>query len=402
MILPGRLLASSAMDSSRFTTLAKNWEVFGRRDPLFGVLSDPTKQHGRWGQEEFFESGRAHVAKLFRVLDEHGVHVQGGRALDFGCGVGRLTRPIAERFTHTVGVDVAKSMVAIARQHNTLGARCEFVVNPHPDLRAFPSASVDFVHSCLVLQHIPPDVSPSYISEFLRILRPGGLAVFQAPAQVLTDAEIDARLALPQDGYQALIVAGEVPASIPAGARATVGLRLTNRSAVEWVLDIPGGRHLCVANHWLDEHGVVVVPDDGRTRLPHDLAAGQSCLVRLEVTAPASPGPYVLEVDLVQERICWFAQHGSQTARVPMVVTPAVVQRSAPVAEAPPPGPGWLSRLRQWWQGPAPFFEMHVVPREVVERTVANAGGRVLHAIEDGAAGAGWISYTYVCRKSPA
>lgn len=387
------------MDRSRFTTLARNWELFGRRDPLFGVLSDPTKQHGRWEQDEFFESGRAHVAKLFRILDEHGVRVEPGHAVDFGCGVGRLTRPIAERFQHTVGVDVAPSMVALARRHNTLGNRCEFVVNPDPDLRLFDSASRDFVHSCLVLQHIPPDVSPTYIAEFLRILRPGGIAAFQAPAQVLSDPEIDARLTLPPDGFLARLTVEQAPLSMAAGSRARVEVRVTNGSPADWLLDIPGGRHICMANHWLDEGGAVAIPDDGRARLPHDLEPGQSGLVTLEVTAPATPGRYLLEVDLVQERIAWFAQRGSPTARVPIDVTESRLTPAPVAAEAPAARAGWLARLRQWWQGPAPFFEMHVVPREVVEQTVTRAGGRVLHAIEDGAAGAGWISYTYVCRK---
>src|SRR4029077_8995643 len=139
------------MDSSRFRTQARNWEAFGRRDPLFGVLSDPAKANGRWDVDEFFNSGQAHVAKLFRILAEHGVTFTGGHALDFGCGVGRLTLPIGERFEHTVGVDVAPSMIRLARRHNATPSRCEFVVNTNPDLRAFPTGRFDFVHSCLVL-----------------------------------------------------------------------------------------------------------------------------------------------------------------------------------------------------------------------------------------------------------
>ena len=180
------------MDSSRFRAQARNWEVFGRRDPLFGVLSDPSKANGRWDVDEFFSSGRAHVAKLFRILAEHGVAFTAGRALDFGCGVGRLTLPIGERFEYTLGVDVAPSMIRLARRHNAAGSRCEFVVNTNPDLRGFQAESFDFVHSCLVLQHIPPDVSMRYVVEFLRVVRPGGLVVFQAPAGVFTDQEIDA------------------------------------------------------------------------------------------------------------------------------------------------------------------------------------------------------------------
>ncbi|MGC4084379.1 MAG: class I SAM-dependent methyltransferase [Vicinamibacterales bacterium] len=169
------------MDLTQFRILAKNWEVFGQRDPLFGVLSDPTKQHGRWQVEEFFESGRAHVTKLFRILDEHGATFAPGEALDFGCGVGRLTQPIAARFAHTTGVDVAPSMVRLARAHNTHGDRCDYVVNRHPDLRQFKTGTIDFVHSCLVLQHIPSNVSPVYIAEFMRVARPGDSSCSSCP-----------------------------------------------------------------------------------------------------------------------------------------------------------------------------------------------------------------------------
>lgn len=384
------------MSLKQFRTLARNWEVFGRRDPLFGVLSDPTKFDGLWRVDEFYASGREHVEHLFDVLAAHGVHPSAGRALDFGCGPGRLTQPLAARFSHTVGVDVAKSMVGLARKHNVHGGRCEYVVNPNPDLRQFASGTFDFVHSCLVLQHIPPDVSPRYIAEFLRIAKPGGLAVFQLPAGVFTEAEIDARLRLPEDGFSARIDVVSAPLDIHAGERASIGLRITNTSAATWGIHIPGGRHISIANHWLDAQGTVVIPDDGRARLPHDLAPGQGGDARLEVTAPEQPGEYLLEIDLVQEKICWFAQRGSPTARVPL----RVLARRAPKPVAPPPRPeGWLARLRRALQGPAPFFEMHTVPREVVEQTVASAGGRVLHAVEDGAAGASWLSYTYICRK---
>lgn len=388
------------MALGRFRTLAKNWERFGRRDPMFGVLSDPAKQNGRWVEAEFFESGRAHVAKLFRILAAHGASFTPGRALDFGCGVGRLTRPIAERFEHTVGVDVAPSMIALARRHNASGARCDFVVNRDPDLRQFGDGGFDFVHTCLVLQHIPPEVSATYIREFLRVTRPGGLVVFQVPSRVLNDAEVDARLTLPPDGFRAQIEVLEAPVSIAAGTPCVVTVRITNTSAATWMLDIPGGRHICLANHWLDAHGQVVVADDGRARLPHDLQPGESGMVTLGLRAPAAAGAHILELDLVQERIAWFAQRGSATTRVPVHVEPGVVATTSHDERVSSPAvPGLFARLRTRFAAPAPFFEMHVLPQAEVEATVIAAGGTVLHAIDDGAAGASWLSYTYVCRK---
>ncbi len=206
------------------------------------------------------------TAPALRRLAEHGATYQPGAALDFGCGVGRLTQPISERFAHTTGVDIAASMISIAKRHNQHGAKCSYVVNRHPDLRQFGSGTMDFVHSCLVLQHIPSEVSPSYVSEFMRIAKPGGLVVFQVPAQVFTEAEIDARLTLPPHGYRARIDVTKLPAEVTAGEQFAVGLAVTNASTASWELDISGGRHICVANHWLNANGETAIPDDGRAR----------------------------------------------------------------------------------------------------------------------------------------
>jgi hypothetical protein len=220
---------------------------------------------------------------------------------------------------------------------------------------------------------------------------------------VFTEQEIDARHALPPNGYRADIDV-QAPASIDAGGTTAVLVRVTNLSDATWLTDIPGGRHICVANHWLDANGVAVVPDDGRARLPCDLRAGESVEVSLDVTAPGTPASYLLDVDLVQERICWFAERGSRTGRVLIDVRAAGSSAHDGVRDpAGSPGPGQregvIARLRRALRGAPPVFEMHVLPRADVESAVASAGGTVEHAIEDGAAGAGWLSYTYVCRK---
>ncbi len=382
-----------------FWRLARNWEALGDADPLFGVLSDPTKQHGRWQTDEFLETGRAHVRKLLRILGEHGVTYDRGTCLDFGCGPGRLTIPLSEVFARTVGVDVAKSMVAAARRLAGRTDRCEFLVNRRPDLGQFKDASFDVVHSCLVLQHIPPDVTKGYIAEFLRVARPGGLVVFQLPAETLTDAQISAVHALPDAGYRAHLAIVDAPPSVEASARFAVRVAVTNRSPVAWSGDIPAGRHICLANHWLDAAGAVAVPDDGRSRLTMTLAPDETQEMSLVVQAPSVPGRYVLDVDLVQEQICWFAQKGSPTGPVPIDVGPSSAPPPKAPAPVPPPRVSWMTRLRRRLQGGTPTFEMHVVPRAAVEQVVTAKGGRLLHAIEDNAAGERWLSYTYVVRR---
>ncbi len=395
----GKAAKDPVTDIRRFRTLARNWEAFGQADPLFGVLSDPTKIGGKWDLEEFFETGHAHIRKLLRILRERNVSFVPGACLDFGCGVGRLTIPLSAHFDRTVGVDVAKSMIGPARRHLKPGDRCEFVVNRHPDLRQFQSGTFDFVHTCLVLQHIPPDVTRRYIAEFFRITRPGGLVVFQLPAIKLQEEAISASHALPESGYLAGIEIADLPGTLGAHATTTPRVIVTNRSNVTWRHDIPAGRHICIANHWLHADGTVAVADDGRAHLPVTMAPGESEEVLLAVRAPAAPGAYLLEVDLVQERICWFAEKGSPTARASVAVVPSSTPPPSPGPSAAPARPSVVERIRRCFRPGTPTFEMHVVSREDVEQTVRAHGGSLLHAINDNAAGERWESYTYVCRR---
>jgi SAM-dependent methyltransferase len=395
------------MDRIKFRTLARNWDTLGEVDPLFGVLSDPTKQGGRWDVDEFFESGRAHIKKWMRLIEEAAAPFAHSTCLDFGCGVGRLTIPLSEHFQRTIGVDVARSMIESARRFLGPADRCQFIVNTDPDLRQFPAATFDFVHSCLVLQHIPPEVSLRYIAECFRVTKPGGIVAFQMPAATRSDAEISALHALPDGAHVARLVIQNPPATLEGSERMTIRAIVGNDSRVAWPEDIPAGRHICLANHWLHEDGAIAIPDDGRARLPRTIGPGDRAEVPLTVQAPSAPGRYILEIDLVQEQVCWFAEKGSQTARASVQVS----KTSRELATATSNGgrvhsardqrlrPSLLTRFLRWFRGGAPVFEMYTIPRAEMERVIAESGGVLVRAIDDNAAGPSWISYTYICRR---
>ncbi len=309
------------MSLRRFRSLARSWEGLGRTDPLFGILSDPAKWGGKWDADEFFASGRAHVESLLRSLRDARASFKNDTCLDFGCGVGRLTVPLSGSFHHTIGVDVARSMIDQARKYHAASGQCEFLVNRDLDLRQFPDAMFDFVHSCLVLQHIPPDITIRYIEEFFRVCKPDGLVVFQLPSETRPESVISAEHALPDSAYVAAITVKDPPVSLESSAFTTLGIMVTNASPVEWRHDIPAGRHLCVANHWRRQDGAMAIFDDARARLPRAIKPGESFEVPLKVQAPGEPGEYLLEVDLVQEFVCWFAEKGSSTGRATVKVS---------------------------------------------------------------------------------
>jgi SAM-dependent methyltransferase len=160
----------------------RTWEIYGREDPFYAVLTDSTKRGGRWDVEEFFATGRAAVAEQLERVRALGVEIPNGPALDFGCGVGRLTQALAEHFDVVHGVDISEPMLARAGELNRYGPRCIYHLNETSDLSLFPDATFAYVLSVIVLQHNPPKATARYLAEFGRVLMPGGVAVVQIPA----------------------------------------------------------------------------------------------------------------------------------------------------------------------------------------------------------------------------
>jgi ubiquinone/menaquinone biosynthesis C-methylase UbiE len=163
--------------------LRRVWERLADEDPFWAVLTDARFKDGRWDQEKFFALGDEQVALILSTAAEHGFDAPRHQALDFGCGVGRLTQGLAGAFDSVVGVDIAPSMIAQAERVNRHGSRCRYLTSDRPDLRIFDDSSFDLVVSLLVLQHMEPQLAKGYIAEFVRVVRPGGLVVFQVPAE---------------------------------------------------------------------------------------------------------------------------------------------------------------------------------------------------------------------------
>ena len=163
--------------------LRKHWDLFASSDPLWAILTHPDRKGSRWDVREFFETGVWEISRSLEQVSSLHPNLKRGRALDFGCGVGRLTQPLAQFFEEVFGVDISASMIRQANQHNQYGSRCRYVVNPKVDLRMFPDGYFDFIYSNITLQHMPPRYSRRYIAEFLRVLAPGGALLFQIPSQ---------------------------------------------------------------------------------------------------------------------------------------------------------------------------------------------------------------------------
>lgn len=123
-------------------------------------------------------------------------------ALDVGCGIGRTTRPLADRFHRAVGVDVSPEMVRRAERANDDREDLSFHATDGVSLAPIGTAAIDFAFSYEVLQHVPScDVIAANVREIARVLAPGGRCClhFQpptGPASPLVPAKRRARRAL--------------------------------------------------------------------------------------------------------------------------------------------------------------------------------------------------------------
>lgn len=165
-----------------FARVRDEWNNWGERDPLWAIVSVPEHRGNRWDEAAFFRTGVERVDGLFARLRDSDLPVRDGTALDFGCGVGRLTQALARHFPSVVGVDVSPAMIRSARERNREPERVRFEVNPYPDLRAFGAGTFSFVFADIVLQHLPPPIALGYVGEFLRVVAPDGLVCFQLPS----------------------------------------------------------------------------------------------------------------------------------------------------------------------------------------------------------------------------
>ena len=220
----------------------RNWDDLAELDTYWAILGYPDLRSGKWVEREFFDTGEREIAKLMSVASELGYLPRRERALDFGCGVGRLTRTLAGTFAEVCGVDISSEMISRAMTLNSDRPNCRFIQNDKADLRIFADGEFDLIYTVLVLQHQPSRrAACKLIGEFLRTLRSGGLLMFQIPTYLPIERRIQPRRRL----YGFLRGIGVDRKILFERLRlAPVGLIAVPETNIRNVLDAAGGRIL--------------------------------------------------------------------------------------------------------------------------------------------------------------
>ncbi len=160
------------------------WNDIGKKRPYYSVLSSKeyTNENYSRNKNKFENSGRNEVISIENRLKYVNLDLEKFEScLEFGCGVGRVTRFLAEKVRRVVGVDISKSHLEICREYldkNGITNVSLDCINPSSDSLSI-QGKYDFIYTRIVLQHNPPPLISMLLQNLLSSLNPEGIAMFQ-------------------------------------------------------------------------------------------------------------------------------------------------------------------------------------------------------------------------------
>ena len=145
----------------------EDWRELGATEPFWAVLTTPEFRSenltsGR--MQTFYDSGAVLMDRVAAKLDQITGVRPGGRALDFGCGTGRLAKAMTRHASSVVGYDISPGMLKEARRS---GGDVTYT-------DTLPDGPFDWINSFIVFQHIPPERGLALLEQLLDRLAPGG------------------------------------------------------------------------------------------------------------------------------------------------------------------------------------------------------------------------------------
>jgi len=164
-----------------------DWNERGMDDPLYWTMN--SRPRYEWDEDDYYHTGVSTVAlNVLPFVEEHKpkpLHQM--RVLDVGCGTGRITLALAEKFGTVMGVDVSDVMVDKARQHaeDKGVGNVQFLTVDGSGLPPRFAVPFDLIVSIAVIQHIPDqDIQLQYLRDIPKHINQGGLFVLHLYSDV--------------------------------------------------------------------------------------------------------------------------------------------------------------------------------------------------------------------------
>lgn len=172
-------------------TMRAEWNNRAREDAHFYVAFGQKQQSG----DDFLSSANEILPALeygFQWLVKPSARPT--RALEIGCGPGRLMCAMLPYFDELYGVDISDEMVKLATDNLREYSNATVALTETSDLVMFNNSFFDFVYSYVVFQHIPQkEIVIGYVQESYRSLKPGGVLRCQFRGKPPVETELSGK-----------------------------------------------------------------------------------------------------------------------------------------------------------------------------------------------------------------
>ena len=166
------------MGTARTKRADRGYEKAAQIDPYYAVIPFPQFRRSQLSEEhlqQFFAIGHQHIESVISLIHRHfAPDFVPHRALDYGCGTGRLVVPLSRLAERVVGADISRSMLEETRKNcERFGLNNVELVLADDDLTRL-TGKFDLIHSTLVFQHIPAKRVEKIVRGLIARLEPGG------------------------------------------------------------------------------------------------------------------------------------------------------------------------------------------------------------------------------------
>lgn len=178
------------MNKNNFDDLQITWNDFGKSEPFWSVLTSDNYKSQNVNEEildEFYESGYGTILLFEQILQKYNFTFKDKIVLDFGCGVGRLTKACNDMASKVYGMDISESHLKIAKQKDIKSDF--FLVDNLETLPKLPN-NPDIITSLIVLQHARPELIRHHVDLLLKILNKNGIALLHIPYDIINYQQI--------------------------------------------------------------------------------------------------------------------------------------------------------------------------------------------------------------------
>jgi O-antigen chain-terminating methyltransferase len=131
--------------------------------------------------EDQFRGSRAEIKERLRVylpiLQEARLHTDEGSILDLGSGRGEFLQLLQEEGMRAQGVDINRVCIEACQRQDLNVVESDAIAY----LRELPDNSIGAVTGFHLIEHLPFAEFVNLLDETVRVLRPGGVAIFETP-----------------------------------------------------------------------------------------------------------------------------------------------------------------------------------------------------------------------------